>query len=148
MATHSCTVMNDNWGLAEFHSPEKLHSLPPPSLWFFSLSLLFSSRIVSLLIFIWCHFLFVSDGLSYFLFSLSAWHLRCQCFTSDIQLLAGHSIVILFRAQLFSSSPQTTIQITSSAIIRVAALQNVVFWHFWGHPPIWSHRHSWMSVVT
>lgn len=76
----------------------------------------------------------MSDGLSYFLFSLSAWHLRCQCFTSDIQLLAGHSTVIPFKAQLFSSSPQTTIQITSSAILRVAALQNVVFWHFWAPP--------------
>lgn len=86
--------------------------------------------------------------LSIFFLFLSASPLRCQRFTLDIQLLAGHSIVISFRAAPFSAGPQTAIQITSSAAFRVAALQNVVFKQFWGHHLIWSHKHNWMSVVT
>lgn len=83
-----------------------------------------------------------------FLFLSASLPLHCQHFTVDIQLLAGHSIVIPFRAAPFSAGPQTAIQITSSAAFRVAALQNVVFKHFWGHHLIWSPEHNWMSVVT
>ncbi len=84
----------------------------------------------------------------FFLFLPALPPLCCQHFTVDIQLLAGHSIVIPFRATPFSAGPQTAIQITSPAAFRVAALQNVVFKHFWGHHLIWSPKHNWMSVVT
>lgn len=105
-------------------------------------------RIVFSLIFIWCYFLSFSPCLSIFFLFLSASPPRCQRFTLDIQLLAGHSIVISFRQAPFSAGPQTAIQITSSAAFRVAALQNVVFKQFWGHHLIWSHKYNWMSVVT
>lgn len=160
MATCLCAVMNDNWGFGRFHSSGKLHPLPPPLvLWFFSLLLLFfSPPSTSLCLFIALFSRLYSFGvifslslpvwLSIFFLFLSASPLRCQRFTLDIQLLAGHSIVISFRAAPFSAGPQTAIQITSSAAFRVAALQNVVFKQFWGHHLIWSHKHNWMSVVT
>lgn len=153
MAICLCTEMDDNWGFGRFHSSGKLHPLPSAlsvGILLSCSSLLFLPSIVPLhhivcsLIFIWCYFhsFFFS-----FCFCLPR-PLRCQRFTLDIQLLAGHRIVISFRAAPFRAGPQTVIQITSSTAFRVAALQNVVFKQFWGHHLIWSHKHNWMSVVT
>lgn len=84
----------------------------------------------------------------YFLFYFCQTHLPfCQHFTVDIQLLAGHSSDSI-QSTAIHHWPQTAIQITSSAASRVAAVQNVVFKHFWGHHLIWSPRHNWMSVFT
>lgn len=142
VATCLCAVMNDNRGFGRFCFSGK------PAVIFPALSVIFLNFIVlpqprpacSLLCFLALHLvlifsLFVSlpRCLSLFLFLLASPPLRCQHFTVDIQLLAGHSIVIPFRAAPFSAGPQTAIQITSSAGFRVAALQNVVFKHFWGH---------------
>lgn len=110
VATCLCAVMNDNWSFGRSHSAFIfLHfhccDSSPPSLLFYP-----PERVCTLHCFLtYFHFglfsLFVSlpHCLSLFFFLSASPPLLCQHFTLDIQLLAGHSIVIPFRAAPFSA---------------------------------------------
>lgn len=83
---------------------------------------------------------FQRPSLSLFLSASPPLLLR-QHLTLDIQLLAGRSTVIPFRAAPFSSGLSQAIQITSSAAFRVAASAKCCFQTFLeGHHLIWSPR--------
>lgn len=103
-------VMNNSWSYGRFHSLGKLHFSHFHCCDSSLLLLLFPSARLFIVLFC-CLFSFsvifslcLTAWLSiYFLFLSASPALLCQHFTLDIQLLAGHSIVIPFRATPFSA---------------------------------------------
>lgn len=145
-----CVCVNDNWSFGSFHVVEITCSalivviLPAFIVFFLKLGIGTCRRIVYSLIF-WhlfslCVSSFQRPSLSLFLSASPPLLLR-QHLTLDIQLLAGRSTVIPFRAAPFSSGLSQAIQITSSAAFRVAASAKCCFQTFLeGHHLIWSPR--------
>lgn len=145
VATCLCAAMNDNWGLGQFPLFRQtafifsafsvviiryFNALFSPSS-----SRLFISPF-SCLFFICCYFLSLSPCLTVCSLFLSASPpLRCQHFTVDIQLLAGHSIVIPFRAAPFSVGPSNSHSNYNPGCLRSWRSANCCFQTFLGPPP-------------
>lgn len=107
-----CVVMNDSWSFGRLLSSGKLHSSSSLPLLWLPLTPLFLPLLRLFITLFSCLFSFcvifrlclpASASISFFFFFFFPAPLLCQHFTLDIQLLAGHSIVIPFRAAPFSA---------------------------------------------
>lgn len=144
---HACVL---RWMTTEdsgnFHSSGRLHSFSLLSvLWLFAILMPFFllphlacsfRRFLAYFSFAVIFSLFHPASLSICSLFLSASPpLRCQHFTVDIQLLAGHSIVIPFRAAPFSVGPSNSHSNYNPGCLRSWRPANCCFQTFLGPPP-------------